>query len=192
MQVQGRIVGPLVLSLVSLSACGYSGSDSPNDVSEPAIDERFAVDADGRQLALLCNGEGSPTVFLEPGDDSSGDEFTFMMRPLGERTTTCTYDRLGLGRSDPLTRLVVRWTMRPPTYTLSSRPPTCQSRSFTWARLEADTSRSTTRPATPTTSRESSNSTSRRTIPRKERRSFRARKRGGTRNTSTTSTPPVE
>jgi pimeloyl-ACP methyl ester carboxylesterase len=99
--VQARFVWPLVLSLVVfLSACG-SGSDSPNDVSEPAIDERFVVDADGRQLALLCYGEGSPTVFLEPGDDGSGDEFSFVMRPLGERTTTCTYDRPGSGRSDP-------------------------------------------------------------------------------------------
>jgi pimeloyl-ACP methyl ester carboxylesterase len=89
-----------MLSLLFLSACG-SGSDSPNDVSEPAINESFVVDADGRQLALLCNGEGSPTVFLEPGDGGSGDEFSFVMRPLGERTTTCTYDRPGFGRSDP-------------------------------------------------------------------------------------------
>jgi hypothetical protein len=99
--MQGRFVWSLMLSLVCLSACGGSGSDSPNEVSEPAIDESFAVDADGRQLALLCYGEGSPTVFLEPGDDGSGDEFTFIMRPLGERTTTCTYDRPGSGRSDP-------------------------------------------------------------------------------------------
>ena len=97
--MQGRFVWSLMLSLVFLSACGGSGSDSPNEVSEPAIDESFAVDADGRQLALLCYGEGSPTVFLEPGDDGSGDEFTYIMRPLGEQTTTCTYDRPGSGRS---------------------------------------------------------------------------------------------
>jgi pimeloyl-ACP methyl ester carboxylesterase len=99
--MQGRFIWQLVFSLVLLSACGGSGSDSPNDVSEPAIDESFAVDADGRQLALLCYGEGSPTVFLEPGTDGAGDEFTRIIRPLGERTTTCTYDRPGFGRSDP-------------------------------------------------------------------------------------------
>ena len=99
--MQGRFVWPLVLSLGFLSACGGSGTDSPNDVSQPSIDERFAVDTDGRQLALLCYGEGSPTVFLEPGDGGSGDEFSFVMRLLGGRTTTCTYDRTGFGRSDP-------------------------------------------------------------------------------------------
>ena len=99
--MQGRFIGPLVLSLAFLSACGGSGSGAPNDVSQPSIDKHFAVHADGRRLALLCYGEGSPTVFLEPGDGGSGDEFSFLMRPLGERTTTCTYDRPGFGRSDP-------------------------------------------------------------------------------------------
>jgi pimeloyl-ACP methyl ester carboxylesterase len=98
--VPSRYALALALLLVSLCACG-ADSDSPNDVSKPTIDERFAVDADGRQLALRCYGERSPTVFLEPGDGGSGDEFTFVMRPLGERTTTCTYDRPGSGRSDP-------------------------------------------------------------------------------------------
>ena len=99
--MQRGSVWPIMLSLAFLSACGGSDSDSPNDVSQPAIDESFAVDADGRKLALLCYGEGSPTVFLEPGDDGSGDEFAFVMRPLGEQTTTCTYDRPGFGASDP-------------------------------------------------------------------------------------------
>src|ERR687897_1696088 len=111
--MQGRFVWSLMLSLVFLSACGGSGSESPNEVSEPAIDESFAVDADGRQLALLCYGEGSPTVFLEPGDDGSGDEFTYIMRPLGEQTTTCTYDRPGSLAAIHLRGLGGHWTTRP-------------------------------------------------------------------------------
>jgi hypothetical protein len=99
--MQGRFLWPLMLSMVIVSACGGSGGDSVNDVSEPAIDERFAVDAEGRQLALLCYGEGSPTIFLEPGDGGSGDEYGLVIRPLGQQTTTCTYDRPGFGRSDP-------------------------------------------------------------------------------------------
>jgi pimeloyl-ACP methyl ester carboxylesterase len=101
------VLGVVCLAVVS-TGCG-SSDDSPSaaassiatDVSQPVIDDRFAADADGRQLALLCYGEGSPTVFLEPGDDGSGDEFSFIMRRLAERTMTCTYDRPGSGRSDP-------------------------------------------------------------------------------------------
>jgi pimeloyl-ACP methyl ester carboxylesterase len=96
-----RFVWPIILSLVFVSACGGSDSDSLNDVAEPTIDERFAVGADGLEVALLCFGEGSPAVFLEPGDDGGGDEFFLVHRPLGEQTMACTYDRLGAGRSDP-------------------------------------------------------------------------------------------
>lgn len=104
------VLGAVCLAVAS-TGCG-SSDESPrtatpsatstaSDSSRPVIDDRFAVDADGRQLALLCYGEGSPTLFLEPGDDGSGDEFSYVMRPLGERTTACTYDRPGFGRSDP-------------------------------------------------------------------------------------------
>jgi hypothetical protein len=124
------------VSLVFLSACGGSDGESLNDVSEPTIDERFAVDADGRELALLCYGEGSPTVFMEPGDDGTGtDGFSNIMRPIGERATACTYDRPGFGEAIPLPRLAGRWSMRPATYTLSSRPQISQYRSFTWVTL---------------------------------------------------------
>jgi hypothetical protein len=78
-----------MLSLVFLSACGGSGSESPNDVSEPAIDESFAVDPNGRQLALLCYGEESPTVVLEPATATRVTS-PATSRSLGERTTTCS------------------------------------------------------------------------------------------------------
>jgi pimeloyl-ACP methyl ester carboxylesterase len=94
-------VGLVVVSLAFMSACG-SESDSANDVSQPTIEKSFAIGPDDRQVALLCFGEGSPMVFFEPGSDGSGiEEFARVLRPIGERTTACTYDRLGAGRSDP-------------------------------------------------------------------------------------------
>jgi pimeloyl-ACP methyl ester carboxylesterase len=100
-RVQARSIAALVLSLVLLSACGSDG-DSPNDVSEASIEEHFAVGSDNKSVALLCFGEGSPMVLFEPGSDGAGtEEFARVLRPLGEQTTACTYDRLGAGGSDP-------------------------------------------------------------------------------------------
>jgi pimeloyl-ACP methyl ester carboxylesterase len=94
-----------LVAVVVLSTTGCGGDNgSANDVSEPMIDERFTVGSERKQVALVCFGEGSPLVFLEPGDDASGiEEFTTvrLLRPLAEEGTACTYDRLGAGGSDP-------------------------------------------------------------------------------------------
>jgi hypothetical protein len=91
----------LVVVFFSTAACGGE-SDSVNDVSEPTIDARVAVGADEKQVALRCFGEGSPLVFLEPGDDGDGtDGSDLLLRPLAERNMACTYARLGAGSSDP-------------------------------------------------------------------------------------------
>ena len=53
-------------------------------------------------MALVCWGEGSPTVLLETGDANieqwSGSG---VVRQLADRTRVCTYDRAGTGTSDP-------------------------------------------------------------------------------------------
>jgi pimeloyl-ACP methyl ester carboxylesterase len=66
------------------------------------VAERFAV-ADGRELYLSCRGEGSPAVILESGDGSGTEEWGAVHFDLAEVTTTCAYDRGGIGQSDPVT-----------------------------------------------------------------------------------------
>ena len=78
-------------------------STASNDISEPVIDGRFPVGADGHELAMLCLGEGSPTIILVSGDGDAISQFAGLMDPLAERTLTCAYDRLGTGQSDPPT-----------------------------------------------------------------------------------------
>ena len=77
-------------------------SPSVNPAEQPSIDDRFAVAADGRRLALVCWGEGSPTVLLETGGDNI-EEWTGsgIVDELADRTRVCTYDRAGTGTSDP-------------------------------------------------------------------------------------------
>jgi pimeloyl-ACP methyl ester carboxylesterase len=53
-------------------------------------------------LALVCWGEGSPTVLLETGG-ANIEEWTGsgVVRRLASGTQVCTYDRAGTGTSDP-------------------------------------------------------------------------------------------
>lgn len=59
------------------------------------------VDVGGFRMHLVCEGEGSPAVILEAG---SSDLWTtwFRVQPELARTTrVCSYDRAGIGYSDP-------------------------------------------------------------------------------------------
>ena len=61
---------------------------------------------DGRELVLLCEGEGTPTVILEDGHPSeTGGIIRFSRGPiwddLAAETRVCAYDRAGWGFSDP-------------------------------------------------------------------------------------------
>jgi pimeloyl-ACP methyl ester carboxylesterase len=60
------------------------------------------VDIGGYSLALSCRGQGSPTIVLEAGYDSSGlDTWFDLMDPFAQISRVCTYDRAGIGVSDP-------------------------------------------------------------------------------------------
>lgn len=59
------------------------------------------VDIGGRRLHIHCTGEGSPAVILDAGlgDFSS---YWFLVQPeVAKFTQVCSYDRAGLGWSDP-------------------------------------------------------------------------------------------
>ena len=107
----------LVGSIVLAAGCGSDGSNSAGEspsateptgtssaasvLPETAIDDRFAVEPHGQELALRCLGDGSPVIILEAGTDSSAiEQFTLIRQPLASRTMTCAYDRLGTGGSE--------------------------------------------------------------------------------------------
>lgn len=111
----------LVLLTIVLSGCGATGTPSPagtaspatatisvspspplDPISSPSIEGSFVVADDGRELTLVCWGEGVPTVILETGGTNI-DEWSSEagVRQLAERGRVCTYDRAGTGASDP-------------------------------------------------------------------------------------------
>lgn len=79
-----------------------AASPSTDPVENPSIEGRFAVGDDGRELALICWGDGSPTVLLETGGPNIEEwRGSGVVRALAGPRRVCTYDRAGTGESDP-------------------------------------------------------------------------------------------
>lgn len=59
------------------------------------------VDVGGYRLHIHCVGTGSPTVVLDAGLSGSSLDWNLVQPELGRTTRVCTYDRAGMGWSDP-------------------------------------------------------------------------------------------
>ncbi len=59
------------------------------------------IDIGGRRLNLFCSGHGSPTVIFDGGLGDDITEWRAVQAPLAKITRACSYDRAGLGFSDP-------------------------------------------------------------------------------------------
>jgi pimeloyl-ACP methyl ester carboxylesterase len=59
------------------------------------------VDVGGYRLHLYCTGEGSPTVILEAGGGNPWLSWYQVQPQVAQFTRVCSYDRAGLGWSDP-------------------------------------------------------------------------------------------
>jgi pimeloyl-ACP methyl ester carboxylesterase len=92
-----------VASLLGLLLLGY--------IYEPVAEAADAkaypppgqlVDVGGRRLHINCTGTGSPTVIIEAGQGDWSTTWAGEVQPEVAKTTrVCTYDRAGLGWSDP-------------------------------------------------------------------------------------------
>ena len=69
--------------------------------NNPAPGELVALD--GRQVHLLCAGDGSPSVILEAGLPGNSLAWMSVFSEIAEFTRVCAYDRPGYGWSDPTT-----------------------------------------------------------------------------------------
>jgi pimeloyl-ACP methyl ester carboxylesterase len=59
------------------------------------------VDIAGRKLHLHCTGKGNPTVILMAGGGAYSIDWALVQPGVAGRTRVCSYDRAGLGWSDP-------------------------------------------------------------------------------------------
>lgn len=59
------------------------------------------VDVGGHRLHLWCTGAGAPPVILEAGLGGSSADWGFVQPDIARFTRVCSYDRAGMGYSDP-------------------------------------------------------------------------------------------
>ena len=59
------------------------------------------VDVGGYRLHLDCRGEGSPTVVMDAGLGGASLDWSLVQPQIATTTRVCTYDRAGMGWSEP-------------------------------------------------------------------------------------------
>ncbi len=59
------------------------------------------VDIGGYRLHLWCTGDGAPAVILDTGLGGSSADWGFVQPDVARFTRVCSYDRAGMGYSDP-------------------------------------------------------------------------------------------
>jgi pimeloyl-ACP methyl ester carboxylesterase len=100
-----RLVLALLVILLILATAGFLYEN----ISE-ARDRRFnamggkLVDLGGRKMHINCSGESSPTVILNSGLGDSSLSWHKVQPEIAKFTRVCSYDRAGLGYSDPSSR----------------------------------------------------------------------------------------
>ena len=87
-----------VLSLAMMSDVSANAQGSGSDIYTKPDTVKLK---DGRQIALYCSGEGSPTIILDSGLGMPAAVWDKVQASLSLKTRTCSYDRAGYGASDP-------------------------------------------------------------------------------------------
>ncbi len=90
----------------SLAACCLVAAVAAQSEFPRAPGQLFDI-GNGRRLHLLCSGQGVPTVVLEAGASSFAIDWTMVQGTLQQSNRVCSYDRAGMGWSDPLPEGVV-------------------------------------------------------------------------------------
>jgi pimeloyl-ACP methyl ester carboxylesterase len=110
-----RTLAP-ILAVAASIALAASGGDSASSTNTPALTpapptvaathaprpegERM-IDVEGHKMALRCQGQAAPTVVLETGAFPNVDAFEPIMPDIARDHRVCSYDRAGVGRSEP-------------------------------------------------------------------------------------------
>ena len=100
-----RKAGRFDLSTVALAVSAQVPLGTPRGAAAKMHDDvpppGRMVDVGGYRLHLVCLGEGAPTVVLDAGMSDAWVPWSKVQPELAKRTRVCSYDRAGIGYSDP-------------------------------------------------------------------------------------------
>src|SRR5688572_1762274 len=88
------------LAVAALSGAIYQWLATRKDLASAPLPGRL-VDVGGYRLHLWCTGSGAPSVILDAGLGGSTVVWGFVQPEVARFTRVCSYDRAGLGYSDP-------------------------------------------------------------------------------------------
>lgn len=101
-----RIAERILLSFLLLLVILGGASSSVNAIrlyyvraTNPPPGALYTVD--GRKMRISCTGSGSPTIILDAGSGGDGLVWGGVQPVLSKTTRVCSYDRAGLGWSEP-------------------------------------------------------------------------------------------
>jgi pimeloyl-ACP methyl ester carboxylesterase len=88
------------LIVAALSGATYQWFATRKDLASTPPPGRL-VDVGGHRLHLWCTGAGAPAVILDSGLGGSSAEWGVVQLEVARFTRVCSYDRAGMGYSDP-------------------------------------------------------------------------------------------
>jgi pimeloyl-ACP methyl ester carboxylesterase len=98
MRIALSVVG--VVALAGVAGAAYEQVAGLGDAAAYPAAGRM-VDVGGYRLHLDCRGSGSPTVVMDAGLGASSLDWTLVQPDVARTTQVCTYDRAGMGWSEP-------------------------------------------------------------------------------------------
>ena len=103
--------GLLILLLILVPLTWVSGALAKSKIAREYPPPDQLVDVGGFKIHIHCMGEGSPTVILEAGLDDFSIFWSQVQPEIAKVTRICSYDRAGLGWSEPSPRSRTSRTM---------------------------------------------------------------------------------
>jgi pimeloyl-ACP methyl ester carboxylesterase len=89
-----------LLILAAVAGATYQWIATRRDLAATPAPGRL-VDIGGHSLHLWCSGNGGPAVVLESGLGGASFDWGYVQPAVSEFTKVCSYDRAGMGYSDP-------------------------------------------------------------------------------------------